>query len=40
MLPGNAATVLELVGLEVQVRDGATGDLLLSGFVPTPVLDD
>jgi hypothetical protein len=40
MLPGNVATVLDLVGLEVQVRDGAGGGLLLSGLVPTPVLDD
>ena len=39
-LPGNVATVLDLVGLEVQVRDGADGGLLLSGLVPTPVLDD
>ena len=40
LLPGNVATVTDLVGLEVEVRDGGSGDLLLSGVVPAPVLDD
>ncbi len=38
-LPNGAATVAELVGLKVEVRDAATGDLLLSGTIPALASD-
>jgi hypothetical protein len=39
-LPGGADDVTELEGLGVEVRDEATGDLLLHGTVPATHSDD
>ena len=39
-LPNDASAASELVGLRVEVRDAATGDLLLSGVVPPLTPED
>ena len=39
VLPGSVASIADLVGLGVEVRDAETGDLLLHGTVPELIAD-
>lgn len=38
-LPHDVATIKPLIGMQIQVRDDVTGELLLSGRVPQPLED-